>query len=194
MEVAGQSLAQGTLDHIEGIISAEGDNAQTQKKIGALLVDLVKNPAFRHDVGEPDQRGTNMWTLATHRNGELLSLILAWENRPIDFTANRPGQIHYHGGWEVLTVIDGNWIDSFYEPITDEPFSVGVKTLKYARDEEIKSGEFMVIDPYTPHGFQVGDKRDVRGILITYIGALRQGRRMNLDPKTGEATVARPPH
>jgi hypothetical protein len=135
-----------------------------------------------------------MWTLATHRRGEPFSLITTWENRPIDYAISRSGQIHYHGGWEVITVIDGNWIDSFYEPITQEPSSVGPKIPKYVRDEEINSGEFMAIDPYTPQDFQIGDKRDVSGILVTYIGAPRQGRRMNLDPKTGEATVAKPTH
>jgi hypothetical protein len=188
------SPAQHTLDRIEEIIAREGDIAQTQQKIGALLVDLVRNPEFRHDVDAPlNHRGTKMWTLAKHEDGELFSLIRAWQNHPYDFS-DMPDSVHYHGGWEVLTMVDGNWIDSFYETITDEPFSVGVKSVKFARNEEIKPGEFMVIDPYTPHGYRTGDKRDVRGIMITYIGALRQGRRMNLDPVTGEATVAMPVH
>jgi hypothetical protein len=194
MNKAAAALAQRTLDEIESLIDREGDAIGTQQKIGAMLLDLVKHPDFNHEVGDPvDVRGTNRWVLATHKVDGLISAIEAWGTKPVDFSG-QPDFLHYHGGWEIITMAEGNWIDTFYEPITEQPFTPGTKRVKYVGDQEIKAGDFMVIDPYTPHGFRTGDRRDVRGIMIAYIGALRQGRRMDLDPTSGRATVARPAH
>ena len=191
MTDAAQEVAQSTLDQIEELISREGDTAPTQQKVGELLVAMVNNPIFTHEIGEcRDVRGTPSWTLATHRSDGLVSLIKAWDNQPLDHPG--PDLVHYHGGWEVITMVDGNWIDSFYEPIMDEPFSPGVKKLKHVGVQEIKAGEVMIIDPYTPHGIHTNEKRDISGIMITYIGELRQGRRMDVDTKTNRAVVARP--
>jgi hypothetical protein len=181
------------LDQIEALISREGDTAPTQQKVGELLVAMVNNPEFTHEIGEcTDVRGTPSWTLATHRSDGLVSVIKAWDNQPLDYRG--PDQVHYHGGWEVLTMVDGNWIDNFYEPITDEPFTPGVKKLKHVGEQEIKPGEVMIIDPYTPHGIHTGERRDINGVMITYIGELRHGRRMDVDTNTKRAVVARPIH
>jgi hypothetical protein len=87
---------------------------------------------------------------------------------------------------------EGNWIDTFYEPITEEPFTPGIKRVKYVGDEEITGGEFMVVDPYTPHGLRTSDRREVHGIMIAYIGALRQGGGWTLirRPNEGETYQA----
>jgi len=185
-----QLAVQHTLDRIEEIISVRGDNEQTAQEIGYLLIALTKDPEFRHDSVPPTfVLGTTSrkWEIASHKNG---SRIWCFE---IGGTAEVTGDhVHYHGGWEVVTMVTGKWTDRLFETPTDEPFSPGIKQVKFDRVIEVTPGHFMTQAPGVPHGFLAGEKRDAHGILLAYVGANRFGVQMNLDPGTGKASVARP--
>jgi hypothetical protein len=63
MNKAAAVLAENTLAQIESLIDREGDTASTQQKIGAILLDFIMHPDFRH--------GTDRWVLATQNDADL---------------------------------------------------------------------------------------------------------------------------
>jgi hypothetical protein len=186
------AAAAKTLARIEQLVDSTGgrETPQTAAEIGKMMVELATDPAFNPEDGEyATEARTPRWHFAYNpKTGRSLSTYTLGpiKDSPAD-------SVHYHGNWEVVTMVKGNWIDAFYKPITDDPYNPGIKQVEFDNNPAIKVGEFLAHPPGVPHGFRKGDSRDVDGINLVYHGQNFPGQhRMDLDPKTGQATAAAP--